>query len=135
MVFQPPRAWKELELDDEGNFLQDAPPVRCPRCFRQTDLGGIEDIDVHRCAFCRSRTRYLWSDRRGIAVPEIRGRNPDWTDSSGKDFEDYDQSDSDSDCEELEFGCENGCIDPVFDAPARLFFDGLDWRCPICGER
>ncbi len=126
----PGRAWRETELDDDGELVQDARPVRCPRCQHPTDLGGLDDIAVHRCHFCQKRTRYLWSDRRGLAVPEVRGTNPDWGEESWDElWRDYDFEDE---CDGDE-SCANGCVDPIFDAPAEPYFDGRAWLCPVCG--
>ncbi len=126
----PGRAWRETELDDDGELVQDAGPVRCPRCQHPTDLGGLDDIAVHRCDFCQKRTRYLWSDRRGLAVPEVRGPNPDWGEENWDDlWRDYDFEDE---CDGDE-SCANGCVDPIFDAPAEPYFDGRVWVCPVCG--
>ena len=129
----PGRAWRETELDDDGELVQDARPVRCPRCQHPTDLGGLDDIAVHRCHFCQKRTRYLWSDRRGLAVPEFRGPNPDWGEEDEwylwSDYEpghEYDDS-----CEEQP--CANGCVDPVFGGPAGEVEERGRWVCAVCG--
>ena len=128
----PGRAWRDTELDDDGEVVQDAGPVRCPRCQHPTDLGGVDDIAVHRCHFCQKRTRYLWSDRRGLAVPEVRGQNPDWGEESGDDlWRDYHDLDDDYESETAE-GCANGCEDPVFGGPVEYAPEGDRWLCPLC---
>jgi hypothetical protein len=128
------RAWAETEIDDDGELVLDGQPVHCPSCHHPLDLGGLDDIAVHRCEFCRKRTRFLWSDRRSVAVPEVRGPNADWGEVDweelwrGYDFDIDHEPEGDGD------GCANGCIDPIFDAPAEPYFDGRQWVCPCCGS-
>lgn len=132
------RAWRETELDDVGEPLAELPPVRCPRCNRLTDLGGLDDTDVHRCAFCQARTRWLWSGVRDIAVAEIRGPNPDWwVESWDELYRGYDQEDFDDDYDGLfgEGACANGCEDPVFGGPAAEVEVHEEWVCSVCGCR
>lgn len=80
------RAWRDTEFDEEGELLVDARPGRCSRCHRATDLGGLDDSDVFQCGFCRGRTRFFWSDRRGVPVPDLPSLQPDWRESAWRDF-------------------------------------------------
>lgn len=133
------RAWRETELDDAGEPLADLPPVRCPRCCRLIDLGGLDDTDVHRCGFCQTRTRWLWSDLRQIAVAQIRGPNPDWwVESWDELYRGYDSEDHDYDCDSNEMyagvRCVNDCEDPVFGGPAAEVQVRGEWVCAVCGH-
>lgn len=127
------RAWAETEIDDDGELVLDMRPVPCPTCQHPIDLGGLDDIDVHRCGFCQKRARFLWSGRRGGVVPDTRGAEWDWTeetwDELWRDFEMYGDDE-----EEYEFRCANGCQDPVFGGPAGEVCDGDRWVCSVCGS-
>jgi Transcription factor zinc-finger len=126
------RAWSETEIDDDGELVLDVQPVHCPGCQHPLDLGSLDDIEVHRCAYCRKRTRFLWSDRRGMAVAESRGPNADWDEESWDDlWRDFDQDDDGEDGEEPE--CVNGCEDPVFGGPAGEVCERGRWVCAVCG--
>lgn len=128
------RAWRESEFDDEGVLLVDVPPPRCPRCCRLLDLGQLDDIDVHRCEFCQTRTRWLWSDRRDIAVEEVRGLNPDWWVEDElwlwRDYDPYEETEED---EWRGSRCANGCEDPVFGGPVPEIEVRERWVCAMCG--
>lgn len=125
------RAWRDIEIDDEGEVVQDVGAVRCPRCQHPLDLGGLDDIDVHRCGFCLKRTRFLWSDRRGLPVPDARGPSADWgTEDEGRSWDEYEPDEEESGGED---GCACGCPDPVFGGPVSPILERGRWVCPVCG--
>ena len=130
---RPARAWSELEIDDDGELVQDVRPARCPTCLHTTDLGGIDDIDVHRCGFCRTRTRFLWSDRRGMAVPDLRVPRADWDDLPEELLWDDFDPDDEREIDDVESNCANGCEDPVFGGPVEPVLEHGRWVCPLCG--
>jgi len=115
------RAWRDIEIDDDGEVVQDVGAVRCPRCQHPLDLGGLDDIDVHRCGFCQKRSRFLWSDRQGLPVPDGRDPSANWWDEDETDEEDSGDDE----------GC--GCVDPVFGGPVEPVCERGRWVCPLCG--
>lgn len=130
------RAWSETEIDDEGELILDVRPAHCPTCQHPIDLGGLDDIDVHRCGFCQKRARFLWSDRRGMAVQDLRGPNPDWAEETWDDLwaafdreDEYEDEDEDQGA-----ACANGCEDPVFGGPAGEVCENGRWVCAVCGS-
>lgn len=124
------RAWRDIEIDDDGEVVHDVGAVRCPRCQHPLDLGGLDDIDVHRCGFCLKRTRFLWSDRRGLPVPDARGPNADWGDEDEGWWDDFESDEEEYGDEE---GCGCGCLDPVFGGPVEPVCERGRWMCPVCG--
>lgn len=137
------RAWRDTEFDDEGELLVDAWPGRCSRCHRATDVGSLDDSDVFQCGFCRGRTRYLWSDRRGTPVPDLPGLQPDWREGAWRDswfmgdewewstWEDYwEEPDYCYQCD----GPDDGEDGELTSRSRPLFREGCRWFCPRCCE-
>lgn len=130
------RAWRETELDDEGEPLAELPPVRCPRCNRLVDLGGLDDTDVHRCGFCQTRTRWLWCSWEQAVVSEVRIPRSPWDAIPDEllwdDYDPHDEYESDGMLEGEP--CANGCEDPVFGGPAPEVEVREEWVCSVCGR-